>query len=1519
MEPSSHDVRRLLSVHWRLPVQRLRGRRGGGSRGAPSSSLAASADSGGGIWSRAAGPKRDLRPGRRRCDSGGGGSRARASLAFSSSLGVFVEPRLRSVSSLADRSGLRWPLGRSLFSPRLFCASSRTLAESSREELHRGCSESLSSSRSPADASPVSAARSRANRFPSSLSLLDPAEVSSSAPPPTIVECPLLPPLLAHSFVQSLSPLASTWLSALSPFLQTLPPPHLRLWGGSCCEIRPRLLPPPVPLSLLAPQSPSLLSQPPPPSPSLSAAPSALTCSSPQAPCEPSVLPPSVARALQGIGVSVLSPLQQFFLPFCLTSSHDLMLLSRTQTGKSLAVQLAALLRLLGAPDPSPETGPSAFPRCVFLAPTRDVAQQTHAELLALIRYTPQLRVALLTGGSAAFSQATHEALEEREGAVGSSTAGGSSAFPNVAHAEIEGEAAGEASAPREAPQRHLSASGDSRALRSFRVFKRLERLDAHIWICTPGKLEEYLGFLNWREGRRTQRPSRDANVRDRRERPFARCELLIVEEAAVLLQQNEGGMQAMAALLRLKERLPAGHQTVFLSPWLPPDLRGLFSRLVRVRALTINALETPCLSPAVFTYAVETPSAGSEGGSAVSASGSSSSVLSSSESPSPAQTSSPSSSPGPCLSAASPPAAGSSPCSPGTSCAAPCASVSPPAALSASSLPPSPPSEPCPILLSSPLAAAAASAEGARASTSQEAEAELRSPSPVTLASSPRESILHVKEPVGLWGPKRASEFLAKKERQWRELQRATETGGRAREGEARGDEECEAEGGAGRETGEAVQSEFALYPADLHAHVLFNVTMNEAQRAAELDAERARRRGVGGKDSLRPTTRDEAHVVRGIFFFSSLKSLQFHYVFFKHYIIPVLQALNASAPASPSSPASSAASPCGGAPPEPPAVPPRLPRLSALHHGLSAEKRQAVIEAFSSSRRPPAFVADDGGDRGGATPSSASPAAPEAPTELHILFATDLAATGLSLGRLDFIVHVGKPREPELLIQRLTRVTRAPGPVVPPSSPTAPSPRPLSRGDSAQAESPRLPAEQGGTGEQAARHAALADAKGRSLLLLHDLEAHFLYECFQEGINLSELHPRTALSLLQRNPALAAILGQPLEMKTTPREDRGKLRGDGEKKGRRRRERGGFGERDTDAEASAATCDEPTNAPLSGAFSSPADSSSSVSSAASPRRATSFSSAAGEAEASAQESAPRDRSDRGENGDLSVRLPALSIPAVPFSPAWWSELPWLRASADLFYRSLLGLYAMQSRRLKFEKWQVPSLVNAILSSFGLPSPPPVSKQFAARLHLLNAPGLNVDYWAPQKTDLLASLASYPGFLSRQRQVTLMGGAKSPLLRLRASEREAAFLEARKEEGLERRMQLARGATPTDELSSASPPACKARGSRLPTAAEATSAEVSLYMPAEHSASDRDTGAEERRAEALRTQEAEGDVEKRRESGEAAAALQTFEDSDIVWGSLHPPPLPPHLIPRAPRDDGDARRKRELKSVQRR
>lgn len=323
-------------------------------------------------------------------------------------------------------------------------------------------------------------------------------------------------------------------------------------------------------------------------------------------------------------------------------------------------------------------------------------------------------------------------------------------------------------------------------------------------------------------------------------------------------------------------------------------------------------------------------------------------------------------------------------------------------------------------------------------------------------LRSSPfrsfQEDILSVQDGVGLWGPKRAGDFLKKKRRQFCEEKRLSQAVQAQSDDDssyvttyAHGDrftsEASEREKtellsglwGAGTTNGEqslpheCIQSEFAMYPAELHAHVVLNAMLSEIRRATlvqtwtrnerkamnkrdfqeqdegkcegrvyraegyEKGQTSKKREGHHEEESSHWNRTPQSTIVRGILFFSCLKTLQFHYVFFKHFLFSSLRSTRRLAyrtassvsPGSSSStfrePPSSVLSPssepsissaCSATvssssaatddyPLAPPPIPHRLPYFYALHHGLTPERRRAAVRAFAEQRSGPPFTA--------------------------------------------------------------------------------------------------------------------------------------------------------------------------------------------------------------------------------------------------------------------------------------------------------------------------------------------------------------------------------------------------------------------------------------------------------------------------------------------------------------------------------------------------------------------------------
>ena len=100
--------------------------------------------------------------------------------------------------------------------------------------------------------------------------------------------------------------------------------------------------------------------------------------------------------ALEGIGVQYCTPIQARALPLLL-ANQDVAGQAQTGTGKTLAFLLACSQRLLQSDQAERQPGK---PRCLILAPTRELALQIHKDAEKLLRDVP-LNLAICYGGKA--------------------------------------------------------------------------------------------------------------------------------------------------------------------------------------------------------------------------------------------------------------------------------------------------------------------------------------------------------------------------------------------------------------------------------------------------------------------------------------------------------------------------------------------------------------------------------------------------------------------------------------------------------------------------------------------------------------------------------------------------------------------------------------------------------------------------------------------------------------------------------------------------------------------------------------------------------------------------------------------------------------------------------------------------------------------------------------------------------------------------------------------------------------
>ncbi len=104
---------------------------------------------------------------------------------------------------------------------------------------------------------------------------------------------------------------------------------------------------------------------------------------------EPFKFHPSITAGIKALGYTTPTPIQYQAIPPVL-EGHDVMGLAQTGTGKTAAFVLPILERLL--------RGPRGRVRALIIAPTRELAEQTHVAIVALGRDT-KLHSATIYGG----------------------------------------------------------------------------------------------------------------------------------------------------------------------------------------------------------------------------------------------------------------------------------------------------------------------------------------------------------------------------------------------------------------------------------------------------------------------------------------------------------------------------------------------------------------------------------------------------------------------------------------------------------------------------------------------------------------------------------------------------------------------------------------------------------------------------------------------------------------------------------------------------------------------------------------------------------------------------------------------------------------------------------------------------------------------------------------------------------------------------------------------------------------
>lgn len=100
--------------------------------------------------------------------------------------------------------------------------------------------------------------------------------------------------------------------------------------------------------------------------------------------------------AIDEMGFAAPMPVQEKVIPILLTSDHDVVALAQTGTGKTAAFGLPVIQRV----DTS-----RRIPQALILAPTRELCLQIASDLADFSKYTPELEVLPVYGGSSIESQ----------------------------------------------------------------------------------------------------------------------------------------------------------------------------------------------------------------------------------------------------------------------------------------------------------------------------------------------------------------------------------------------------------------------------------------------------------------------------------------------------------------------------------------------------------------------------------------------------------------------------------------------------------------------------------------------------------------------------------------------------------------------------------------------------------------------------------------------------------------------------------------------------------------------------------------------------------------------------------------------------------------------------------------------------------------------------------------------------------------------------------------------------------
>lgn len=102
-------------------------------------------------------------------------------------------------------------------------------------------------------------------------------------------------------------------------------------------------------------------------------------------------LNPNIVKALEDIGFTTPTPIQQQSIPYLLSSDRDLIALAQTGTGKTAAFGLPLIHKITPA---------SKTPQALVLCPTRELCLQITRDFLRFSQYLPEIKILSVYGGS---------------------------------------------------------------------------------------------------------------------------------------------------------------------------------------------------------------------------------------------------------------------------------------------------------------------------------------------------------------------------------------------------------------------------------------------------------------------------------------------------------------------------------------------------------------------------------------------------------------------------------------------------------------------------------------------------------------------------------------------------------------------------------------------------------------------------------------------------------------------------------------------------------------------------------------------------------------------------------------------------------------------------------------------------------------------------------------------------------------------------------------------------------------